>query len=70
MNTIILIISILLIVVVLLQSGKAAGTSGFLTGGNTELFQNRKERGGELFMTRLTYTLSFLFIALSIVAGL
>ena len=46
--------SILLIAIALLQSGKAESASNAITGGNDSLFANRKERGGELFMSRLT----------------
>ena len=56
MEIVLLIISILLIAIVLLQSGKAEST-GVLSGGNDTLFANRKERGGELFISRLTLIL-------------
>ena len=69
MYTLILIISVLLIVLVLLQAGKADGASNILTGGNESLFQNRKERGGELFITRFTAVLGSLFIVLSLIIG-
>lgn len=65
METLLIIISVLLIVIVLLQSGKAESTGGALMGGNSDLFSNRKERGGELFITRLTYILGFSFIIIS-----
>ena len=61
MQTALIIISILLIAIVLLQAGKAESASSALTGGNDSLFQNRKERGGELFITRLTCLLGFAF---------
>ncbi len=61
MEIFLLIVSILLIVVVLLQSGKAEGTSQIIQGGNSDLFSNRKERGGELFVSRVTMTLGMLF---------
>ncbi len=62
-----LIISILLIIIVLLQSGKAEGTSGIISGGNIDLFNKRKERGSELFISRLTLGLGILFFVLTIV---
>ncbi len=65
MLTILMIISVLLIVIVLLQSGKAESAS-IIQGGNSDLFVNRKERGGELFITRLTYILGFTFFVLCI----
>ncbi|MDD3453817.1 MAG: preprotein translocase subunit SecG [Bacilli bacterium] len=69
MQTIIIIISVLLIALVLLQAGKAESASSALTGGNDSLFQNRKERGGELFITRLTFVLGAAFIILSMIVG-
>ena len=66
MLTVLMIISVLLIIIVLLQSGKAEGDS-IITGGNTDVFVDRKERGGELFITRLTYVLGILFFVLCII---
>ena len=64
MKTLLIIISILLIAIVLLQSGKAEGASSIITGGNSDLFKNRKERGGELFVTNLTAFLGVVFFVL------
>lgn len=61
METVLIIVSVLIIAIVLLQSGKAEGASNVISGGNIDLFANRKERGGELFITRLTYVLGFIF---------
>lgn len=69
MNTLLLIISILLIIIVLLQSGKAE-SGNIITGGNADLFMKRKERGGELFITRLTYLLGIMFFVLCIIMEL
>ena len=66
MKTLLIIVSILIIVLVLLQSSKAEGASNIISGGNDALFQNRKERGGELFITRLTAVLGVLFFAICI----
>ena len=55
MEIAILIVSILLIAIVLLQSGKAEDAAQIMTGGSENLFQNRKERGGELFITAIYY---------------
>lgn len=66
MGTLLIIICILLIGIVLLQSGKAEGGS-IITGGNSSLFANRKERGGELFITRLTYLFGILFFVICII---
>ena len=61
-----LIIAILLIVIVLLQSGKAEAASQIISGGNLDLFSKRKERGSELFISRLTMTLGIAFFVLTI----
>ena len=66
MLTVLMIISILLIIIVLLQSGKAE-SGNIITGGNADLFMNRKERGGELFITRLTYVLGIAFFIICII---
>ena len=69
MKTILIIVSILLIAVVLLQAGKAEGASSAMMGGNDSLFKNRKERGGELFITRLTFALGFVFFIMCLFIG-
>jgi len=61
MDVVLIIISLLLITIVLLQSGKAESASQIIQGGNADLFSNRKERGGELLITRLTFILGFSF---------
>ena len=58
-----IIVSILLIAIVLLQSGKAE-SANIIQGSSSELFQNRKERGLELFISRLTFVLGFTFFVL------
>ena len=69
MQTVLIVVSVLLIAIVLFQAGKAEGTGAILTGGNDSLFKNRKERGGELFVTRLTFVLGFIFLAISFIIG-
>jgi len=69
MKVILIIVSILLIAVVLLQAGKAESAQSALMGGNDSLFKNRKERGGELFITRLTFCLGAIFIVVSLIMG-
>lgn len=66
MLTMLLIVSVLLIIIILLQSGKVE-SGNIISGGNSDLFMNRKERGGELFITRLTYVLGIVFFILCIV---
>ena len=65
-----LLIAVLLIAIVLLQSGKAESASQIIGGGNSDLFANRKERGFELFITRLTYVLGFSFFILCLIISL
>ena len=65
METAVVIVSILLIAIVLLQSGKAE-SANIIQGSTSELFQNRKERGLELFISRLTFLLGLAFFALCI----
>lgn len=70
MEIAVVIVSILLIAIVLLQSGKAESASQIIQGGNSDLFANRKERGFELFITRLTYVLGFSFFILCLIISL
>ena len=67
METALLIISILLIAIVLLQSNKASDASQIITGGNSELFSNQKERGAELLISRITFVLGMALFVLSFV---
>ena len=61
METLLLIVSVLLIAIVLLQSNKASDAGQIITGGNEALFKKQKERGLELFISRLTLILGILF---------
>ena len=70
MRIVLIIISLLLITIVLLQSNKAEGASQIITGGNSDLFSNRKERGAELFISRLTLFLGILFFAICLIMNL
>lgn len=70
MTVVLIVVSILLIAVVLLQSGKAQSASNVISGGNDALFANRKERGGELFITRLTIVLGIVFFILCIIMNI
>lgn len=70
MEIILLIVSILLIALALLQSGKAEGASSIVSGGNDSLFANRKERGGELFISRLTFILGIALFVICIFMGI
>lgn len=66
MKILLIIVSVLLIALGLLQSGKAESASNILSGSNADLFKNRKERGGELFITRLTFFLGVAFFVICI----
>ena len=67
LEIILLIVSVLIIAVVLLQGNKATDGSQIITGGNEALFQNMKERGFELFISRFTLVLGVLFFVISLV---
>ncbi|MEG0022087.1 MAG: preprotein translocase subunit SecG [Bacilli bacterium] len=69
MDILLIIVSVLLIAIVLLQSSKAESTSNIISGGNNDLFANRKERGGELFITRATFVLGALFFIICLIKG-
>ena len=61
MEIALMIISVLLIIIVLLQSSKAESGPQIISGGQSELFANRKERGSELVITRITMVLGLAF---------
>ena len=69
METALLVISILLIVIVLLQSGKAEGAAQIISGGNSDLFTKRKERGSELVISRITLCLGLAFFLISLISS-
>ena len=68
METALLVISILLIIIVLLQSGKAEGAAQIISGGNSDLFTKRKERGSELFISRVTLVLGLSFFVICLIS--
>ena len=68
MEVALIVISILLIIIVLLQSGKAEGAAQIISGGSSELFSNRKERGSELVISRFTMLLGLSFFLISLIA--
>ena len=67
LETLLLIISVLIIAVVLLQGNKASDGSQIISGGNEALFQNMKERGFELFISRFTLILGLIFFVVSLI---
>lgn len=67
METVLVVISVLIIVLVLLQGNKAQAGGQIISGGNSELFQNQKERGAELLISRLTLVLGLAFFVISLI---
>lgn len=57
-----LVLCVILIALVLLQSGKSDDASSMLSGATSDLFKNRKERGSELVISRLTLILGLIFV--------
>lgn len=57
---------IALITVVLLQESKSNGLSGAISGGAEQLFGKQKQRGVDLFLSRITIILSIIFFLLMI----
>ena len=70
LEVLLIVVSLLLISIVLLQSNKASDASQIITGGNSLLMANRKERGGEKFISRFTYFLGVLFIVISLLLSI
>ena len=70
MEIALLIVSILLIIIVLLQSGKAESAGQIIQGGNADLFSQTKERGMELFISRLTMILGVAFFVIALFMSL
>ena len=68
METALLIISILLIVIVLLQSSKSVVAAQIISGSTSELCTQRKDRGSELVITRLTWVLGLAFFIICLVS--
>ncbi|MCI8670410.1 MAG: preprotein translocase subunit SecG [Bacilli bacterium] len=67
LEILLLIVSVLIIAVVLLQGNKSTDGGQIITGGNEALFQNMKERGFELFISRFTLALGILFFIISLI---
>ena len=67
MEIALIVVSIILIVLVLLQSSKAQDGGQIISGGNSELFMNVKERGSDLFLSRLTLILGLAFFIISLI---
>lgn len=67
LETILLVVSVLIIAIVLLQSNKASDAGQIITGGNEALFGKMKERGLELFISRLTMFLGLVFFVIAFI---
>ena len=67
LENILIVVSVLIIVLVLLQGNKAQAGGQIISGGNAELFQNQKERGAELLISRITLILGIAFIVITLV---
>ncbi len=65
LDWILLIDTLFVITLVALQEAKG-GLGEALTGANTELFKNQKERGVELFLSRATLITVIVFIVLAV----
>ncbi len=68
-DIVLLVVSLFLITLVVLQSSKDSIDSAF-SGEKSELFNNQKQRGYELLLSRVTLGTSLLFITLSVFAML
>lgn len=64
-DIVLLVVSLFLITLVILQSSKGNIDNAF-SGEKSELFNNQKQRGFELLLSRITAGTSALFIAISI----
>lgn len=67
-DIILLIVSVLLIIIIVLQDSKEDSSNTF-TGEKSELFANKKERGIELWIKRVTFGLCCVFFVLALVCA-
>lgn len=63
-----IVVSIMLISVIVLQKSKEDASQAF-SGEKSELFANKKERGADLWISRITAFLSIAFFVLAIIAA-
>jgi len=66
LDILLMIVAVILIVLVAMQNSKQ-DLSDSLTGGNSELFKNQKERGAEVYIVRATYVFAVVFLVLSLI---
>lgn len=67
-DVLLLIVSCLLITIIILQESKEDVNNAF-SGEKSELFANKKQRGPELWISRITAGLSIAFFVLAIIAS-
>lgn len=60
------VISVLIIIAVMMQPAKTDNASTALSGGAADLFSERKPRGFEAFMQRVTTVLGILFFVVAL----
>lgn len=68
-NTLLVIDGIVMIILILLQSGKAAGLAGAISGGAEQLFGKQKARGLDLVLHRSTIVTGVLFFVLAFISA-
>lgn len=66
LDVLLMVISVALIIICLLQSGKTDGIVNALTGQNSNLFANQKDRGIDLILSRVTMGLGIAFFVVAI----
>lgn len=64
---VLLVICAILITLVLLQSSKSGDMGNIMSGATSDLFKNRKERGSELVISRLTLILGLSFVIMCLI---
>lgn len=67
-DILLLIVSVFLIIIIVLQDSKEDSSNTF-TGEKSELFANKKERGIELWIKRITFVLCIVFFVLAIICS-
>ncbi len=68
MDIVLLIVSVFLIILALLQGGKSDGASGAITGGSKmNIFAKTKERGSELWVSRMTLIVGIIFFLMVLI---
>lgn len=64
-KVILVILCVFLVLVILLQSGRSAGLSGVITGGGEQAV-NRRAKGIDTFLAKVTVVLATLFFILTL----